>query len=323
MLHRYSLSLITALLLFLTPSAFAETAGTVNPLAGLFGQDAGSPRQGASVPISIVHGATFAEFGANLALGPNTFGTIFGPVQSTSPAQGAGSGSMVNRTMDWGQGFVNGSAPTDLGGVKVRVNGRDAFISFTGLGATFGRQFDQINFIAPDDTARGPVTVEVFKDGVMVASRVVNLDTISPALFAYSTPDAQGQLYYAGLTAPNTAYAAPSNLFGVPNIGGIPVRPVRPGEVVQLFGTGFGVTNPPTPAGRLAGVAELEMKGAMRIGGLPAQITYQGMAPGFAGVYQFNVVVPAGLQNGNHRIEIDIQGKTTPFNAFLPVQAAQ
>jgi uncharacterized protein (TIGR03437 family) len=321
MLQRYSLSLITALILFLIPSASAETAGTVNRLAGLFGQDAGSPRQGASVPISVVHGATFAEFGASLALGPNTFGTIFGPVQSTSPAQGAGSGSMVNRTMDWGQSFVNGSAPTNLGGVEVRVNGKNAFISFTGLGNDFGRQFDQINFISPDETARGPVTVEVFKDGAMVGSRMVTLDTISPALFAYSTPDGQGNLYYAGLTAPDTAYVAPSNLFGVPTIGGFPVRPVRPGEVVQLFGTGFGETNPPTPAGRLAGAAELVTKGTMRIGGLPATIAYQGMAPGFAGVYQFNVTVPAGLQNGNHRIEIDIQGKTTPLNAFLPVQA--
>lgn len=321
MLKRYSLSLATVLALVFAISASAETAGTVNPLAALFGQNSASPRQNASVPISVVHGSTFAEFNVSLALAPNTFGTIFGPVQAASPAQAVGSGSMVNRTMDWGQSFQSGAAPTDLGGVKVRVNGKDAFIAFTGLGSDFGREFDQINFISPDDDTRGPVMVEVFKDEEMVGSKMVNLDVVSPALFAYSTPDAEGNLYYVGLTAPDTAYVAPAGLL---NGGGIPVRPARPGEVVQLFGSGFGETEPAIPAGQIAPPAAtpLANPGMFRVGGMPAQVFYQGLAPNLAGVYQFNIEVPPALPDGNHRIEIDIQGKTTPLNAFLPVRAA-
>jgi uncharacterized protein (TIGR03437 family) len=302
----------------------------VSKLAALFGADAASPRQAATVPISIHHGATFEQFGVDLAYAPNTFGTIFGPVATASPAQGAGSGSLVNRTVDWSQSFSNGTAPTSLDGVEVRINGQNAFIAFTGLGEDFGRQFDQINFIAPDldpIPMGSGVTVEIFKDEQLVGATTVNMDLVSPALFAFSPVDGDGNTYYAAALADFSAFVAPSDLFGVPDINGVPIRPVAPAEVISIFGTGFGATNPPSPAGRQLGPAELAplaQTPAIRVGGMPVppgDVFYAGLAPGLTGVYQFNIRVP-NLMDGNHRIEIDVQGVTTPLNAFLPVRAA-
>jgi adhesin/invasin len=38
------------------------------------------------------------------------------------------------------------------------------------------------------------------------------------------------------------------------------------------------------------------------VDGQPAQATYQGVAPGFAGLEQFNVIVPAGLGPGDQPV---------------------
>jgi len=38
------------------------------------------------------------------------------------------------------------------------------------------------------------------------------------------------------------------------------------------------------------------------LGGQPAQATYQGVAPGFAGLEQLNVIVPAGLGPGGQLV---------------------
>jgi adhesin/invasin len=51
------------------------------------------------------------------------------------------------------------------------------------------------------------------------------------------------------------------------------------------------------------------------IGGLDAQVTFKGLAPGLAGVAQLNVIVPAGLAAGDQPVFITISGR--PSNAGL------
>jgi uncharacterized protein (TIGR03437 family) len=77
-----------------------------------------------------------------------------------------------------------------------------------------------------------------------------------------------------------------------------------------MYGVGFGSTTPAVPAGQLAsGLPQLTAPVQILFGTTPATITYQGLAPGLVGLYQFNVTVPtvaAGsavpltfMQNGN------------------------
>ena len=69
------------------------------------------------------------------------------------------------------------------------------------------------------------------------------------------------------------------------------VRQAHPGEVVTLYGTGFGPTSPALPSDILVGAAApLAAAVTFRIGGTVAPVQWAGMIA--SGLYQFNVQVP-------------------------------
>ena len=47
---------------------------------------------------------------------------------------------------------------------------------------------------------------------------------------------------------------------------------------------------------------------AAQIGGKPAGVVFSGLAPGFAGLAQINVVIPQGLSAGNQPAFVSING---------------
>jgi len=61
-------------------------------------------------------------------------------------------------------------------------------------------------------------------------------------------------------------------------IAGVTAQPARPGEVILLYGTGFGSTNPPLPSAQLVTMpAVLANSVQVTIGGLPAHVAYAGL----------------------------------------------
>jgi uncharacterized protein (TIGR03437 family) len=101
-------------------------------------------------------------------------------------------------------------------------------------------------------------------------------------------------------------------------------RPARPGDVILVFGTGFGPTQPPVEPGSLAvGAAPLTGSVTARIGGLAlgsGDILYAGAAPSFAGLQQFNLRIPAGLGSGDLPIVLGVAGLETQSGVFLRVE---
>jgi uncharacterized protein (TIGR03437 family) len=75
-------------------------------------------------------------------------------------------------------------------------------------------------------------------------------------------------------------------------------NPVKRGETVLIYLTGLGAVNPPVADGT-AGLGNPLSRSAatvdVLIGGLPATVSYSGLAPLYPGLYQLNVVVPADL----------------------------
>jgi len=92
---------------------------------------------------------------------------------------------------------------------------------------------------------------------------------------------------------------------------------------VLLYGTGFGPTEPATPAGDIVNAAvPLRDQATIVIGGVTlaaADVLYAGLAPGFAGLYQFNVRLPATLADGDVPVSIRVGNVQTQDGTTLPV----
>jgi uncharacterized protein (TIGR03437 family) len=88
--------------------------------------------------------------------------------------------------------------------------------------------------------------------------------------------------------------------------------PARPGQSLLLYCTGLGPLRTSVTAGDRAPsvppLAETIYLPTVTIAGLPASVTYSGLAPGLVGVYQITVLAPAGLPAGNQSVQITVAG---------------
>ena len=214
-----------------------------------------------------------------------------------------GSGLSVSTRIWNASDFVGDRMPISLDGIGVTVNDRPAAVQFISVG--------QINGQAPDDLATGLVTVRITSPRGLIATGKVVLRTTAPGFFTFRNG--------------NRRFAAAVHLDGVtvanPDLlPGNTVRPAKPGETILLFGTGFGPTNPVVESGRLfAGAAPLANPEALSVelGGVPMAIQFAGLSA--AGVYQFNVSVPA-LPDGDRELIARVAGASTQPGVLVCVR---
>jgi uncharacterized protein (TIGR03437 family) len=68
-----------------------------------------------------------------------------------------------------------------------------------------------------------------------------------------------------------------------------PAAPALPGEILTVFYTGGGKTDPPTATGELAsGIHHTERTAIVKINGQTVPMLFSGLTPGFFGLYQAN-----------------------------------
>jgi uncharacterized protein (TIGR03437 family) len=232
-----------------------------------------------------------------------TNGASFQPViQAGSWATVKGT-NLANNTRIWGDSdIVNGNLPTSLDGTSIKVAGKSAAIYFISAG--------QINFQVPDlgdQTGDVPVEITTPTGTVTTTARV---QSVAPAFFMF---DAEDRKYIAGLTQ-DFKFLGKQSLFPT-----LTIRPARPGETVQLYGTGFGATNPATPALKtVTAVANTANRVTATVGGVDAVVQFAGLVA--AGEDQINIVVPASLPDGDHKVVTTVNGVSSPDNAFITVQ---
>ena len=122
----------------------------------------------------------------------------------------------------------------------------------------------------------------------------ITIATARPGIFTFDASGAgQGAVLLAGMDV----IAAPSE--SIPNRT---ARPANRGEFLSIFCTGLGaVTNPPVNGAPATAdpLSDTIATPSVTIGGVPAGVTFSGLAPGFVGLYQVNVEVPASAPTGD------------------------
>ncbi len=153
---------------------------------------------------------------------------------------------------------------------------------------------------------------------------MATVEEATPAFFIFSPVAADG-LIAARFNATETQPAVAGALVGLFNDQFGPSRPAKPGDIILLYGTGWGPTTAGLATGELASVAaEVLPKASPKItfGGIvmsPDDIFYVGVTPGTAGLYQAAIRVPTTAQAGNNQVVLTVYGKSTPVGPVVPV----
>jgi uncharacterized protein (TIGR03437 family) len=183
------------------------------------------------------------------------------------------------------------------GEMTLAMNGLPAPVLYSGL--------NQVNAIVPFAIDLGaPATLEV-RIGGRTASISVPVAAVAPGVF---TLNATGSGPGAVLNADNSLNSADN--------------PAARGSTVVLFGTGFGLFDPPTADGQIAGaIAPTKLEVTAIVGGRPAVVTYAGAAPGLvAGVVQVNIQIPVDADpSPNTPVVLQVGTASTPTGVTLAV----
>lgn len=162
----------------------------------------------------------------------------------------------------------------------------------------------QINLLVPSELTAGPATVQIEVNGFAGPPVQIMLSAVAPAMFQ---------------TDATTVLA--THLSGQVVSGD---APALPGELVVLYATGLGPTLPaaiPNQTPEFA--ATLATPGfQVWLNGNPVPVSgvpYAGVTPGYAGLYQVNLILPADVPS-NPQIQIGWAGQMSPPQLFLPVQ---
>ena len=171
--------------------------------------------------------------------------------------------------------------PTELGGVRVTIGGIPATLVFVSP--------LQIVAVVPQALTQSTLPVQgvsnadviVLRDGEASPPERIRLAPLRPRLFSQdqtgSGPGAVLNILGAGQIQLNTEN-----------------DPVRPGQLISIYGAGLGPTQTPVPDGQAA-TGLNPVRGAVRvsIAGFDAQVQFAGLSPNSPHLYQVNAQVPA------------------------------
>ena len=185
---------------------------------------------------------------------------------------------------------LNASAPSlplasSLGGVSVQVNGVAAPVLYAST--------TQINFQIPWETKPGSAAVLVSTNGFASAAVNITVLAAAPELFVQGSHAA----------ALNSDFSLNSSS-----------NPTKAGGTLLAYLTGAGAVSNQPADGAAAGsnpISDVSSAVTATIGGQTADVSFAGLAPGFVGLWQVNVVVPAGVAQGDLPLTVSVGGQTS------------
>jgi len=231
----------------------------------------------------VVNGASFVS----KMVAPGAFVSIFG--QMMGPKQGVQAG------------LVGGKLPTRLSDVQVLCSGTMGGRLVTVLAPLFYVSDTQLNVQVPNEFAgMGWVWMQVIVGETPSAPLLEILRAADPAVFMVNS---QPGVFFANSTTQVTAQ-----------------NPAKAGDILTLWATGLGAVETDVETGAPAATAvRARTTPKVTMGGVDAPVLYAGLAPGFVGVYQINIQVPAKVPVGNVSLIIFMGDSDSP-PIVIPVQ---
>lgn len=247
-------------------------------------------------PTAVVNSANFAP--VTNAIAPGEYVTIYGAGLAPGIFPQAGE-------------TLPSPLPVTLGGVQVTVNGRNAPLYVVTP--------TQISFIVPyatGGTASAPepyASIQVNNNGTRSNSVSVRVGYGAPGIW---TSGADGISIARAQKLPDYSILSETNT-------------VKPGDTIVIYCTGLGAVTPSVPDGAAAPSSPLSRVAGeawVYMDGIPVRPSFAGLAPGFAGLYQINAVVPRSVTRGAS-VPLDIEvrnqrGVTTAYTAEAKIPIA-
>jgi len=173
-------------------------------------------------------------------------------------------------------GAAQSPLPTSLSGLSLQFDSTSAAPLFFVSGG-------QVNLQVPWELA-GQLSANLTAtlNGQEGAPQTLQLAPFAPAIFAMN---AEGSGQGAILDESNQLVDANN--------------PATPGStILQIYCTGLGAVSDPPPTGSPASLTQLSYANVtpqVTVSGVPADVLFSGLAPGYVGLYQVNARVPAGI----------------------------
>lgn len=212
--------------------------------------------------------------------------------------------NLATSTVTW-----NGEFPQSLGGASVTIDGKAAYLSYVSPG--------QINLQAPDDAALGPVPVTVTRASG-TATSTVTLAQVAPSFLLLDNKHVAGIILrsdgsgaFGGGTY-DVIGPAGSSL-------GYPTSAAKAGDIVELFGTGFGPTDSFVPAGlAFSGATPSIDPVGLLVNGVSVPPAWAGLSG--AGLEQLNLIIPVGLGTGDVSLVATVGGVQTQAGIVISLK---
>lgn len=184
------------------------------------------------------------------------------------------------------QSLPVGALPDSLGGVMVTFNGRPGPIS------SISRT--QVSGQVPYEVAAGPAIAQLITYGISGARIPVQISAVAPRLFV-----GEGNRCLA------------QNDDGTLNT---PANPTKAGRYIGAYVTGIGAVNPAATTGMPAGAVPLSRPvnpASISLGGRTLQPGFLGLIPGFVGMAEADVLIPADMPQGVHNLSVTVGSATS------------
>jgi uncharacterized protein (TIGR03437 family) len=187
---------------------------------------------------------------------------------------------------------------------SVTINGLAAPLRFVSGG--------QINAQAPWGLIAGPATIVVTRGGIASQPATAQVATYSPEVYFFN------ETTRAIAVNPDGTVAHPAGA-----IPGLTSHPATAGDSIFFYASGLGPLAQQPPAD---GHNALDMQRntqaplTVLVGGVPATVQFAGLAPEFAGVYQVNIQIPAGITGAALPLQLSIGGASTRDAINIAIQ---